>query len=76
MSATLHWAPRDNRRSFDDALRFALQKRYGGQWHGDMVLSESDLPYLEGLRDAEIGGAQDAIDAIETHDVIRIWLEF
>lgn len=73
MSASLYWEPAARQRSkpLPDALKFALRKRY----NGEAVLDRHDVPYLEGLRDADVEGAQDLIDLIEKHDAVRIWEE-
>jgi hypothetical protein len=42
---------------------------------GEVVLTLNDMPYLEGLRDAQVDGAQQLIDAIEKHGVVVVWHE-
>jgi hypothetical protein len=70
MSCTLYWEPaKREKKELPDALKYVLQRRYGGTVH--TTVSERDLGYLNGLRDANVKGAQELIDAINEHgDVV------
>lgn len=71
MTMSLYWEPAD-RKMYDlpDALKFVLRKRYGFPVHERM--DESDIPYLKGLCDADIEGAQALIDAIEKFGAVVV----
>lgn len=59
--------------SFPDELKYALRKRYG-----DFVKTRLDteaIPYLEGLRDAGVSGADDLIQLIAKNGRYEIWEE-
>ena len=73
MSATLIWRVPKKGNSLPDALKFALRKRYSEGVH---TMTEHDLPYLEGLRDGGVDGAQVLIDAINKHDEIEVWEQY
>lgn len=75
MSASLLWSPVSDGKTLPDALRFALEKRHP-QWSGELEYGARDLPYLQGLRDAGVDGAQDLIDIIEKHDQVRLWRQY
>lgn len=72
MSMSLGWEPvRPSRLKFlDDALKFAIRKRYGGTV--DTVMTSEDVPYLEGLRDAGVKDAKTLIEAIEKYGSIYV----
>lgn len=73
MSTNLYWEPAHRNKKSpkgDDALKFALRKRSNG--HVNMRMTQSDVPYLQGLVDAGIAAAQELIDAIEKHDEINV----
>lgn len=78
MSATLLWKPAPppkSGKSLPSSLRFILAKKYDLSGSDVAVLSSSDIPYLEGLRDAGIAGAYRLIGYIQKHSAIEIWLE-
>lgn len=73
MSMGLYWKPeKNNDKRLPDDLKRALQKRYDTPLL-DHCLDDSDLSYLEGLRDAGVKGAQELINAIEKHGRIEIY---
>jgi hypothetical protein len=82
MSASMLWRPvnpKPDGEYVEDAFRQAIAKRL---WGGDASsstqpheLDASDLPYLNGLRDGGVKGAQVIIDAIQKHGSIEIWIE-
>lgn len=75
MSSDLTWEPAQRKKaSLTDAIKWALQKRYGGTV--DNIMDQGDIGYLEGLRDGGLAEAQFLIDAIEKHDRIVVKEEF
>lgn len=73
MGTNLVWEPviHKEQESLPIGLKWALRKRYGASVNRE--LDSGDLSYLQGLADADLEGAQVLIDAIEKHDVIRVW---
>ena len=76
MSSNLYWEPADRGKNkcLGTALKGALQKRFG--YPVRVTLDERNVPYLEGLVDADIKDAQGLIDAIEKHGRIDLREEF
>lgn len=80
MSSTLMWRP-SSRESYDlplDLKEVVSRKLWNtdGSCGGAEVTVNSDLiPYLEGIRDAGINGAQELIDAINQHGDVVLWHE-
>ncbi len=75
MSITLMWKPiTKESRSLPDGLKRAISRRLF-ETDGIAVMRESDIPYLEGLRDAGINEAEELIDIILKHEHIEIFLE-
>ena len=75
MSSNLVWEPADRKNhSLPYELKFAMRKHYGEPI--DKILTDLEAPYLEGLRDAGISGAQILLDAIEKHDKIHVREEY
>jgi len=82
MSASMHWRPANpipEGHVVYDGLRQKLARRL---WDHDGTLTsdphpltKEDVPYLEGLRDGGVSGAQDLIDAIRKHGTIDVWIE-
>lgn len=77
MSATAYWTPTPKPKPQEGTeipigLRRVLEKRGCGEHCGEMTLNESDISYLEGIRDANIKGAQCLIWAIEEHKSIDL----
>lgn len=58
--------------SYDDIMAAARQiyQETGGE-----ELDKRFIPYLEGLADGGVAGAQELIDAIRKHGSIEIWIE-
>lgn len=58
-----------------DALKFVL--RDSGQVRDNKaIFAASSLPYLTGLRDAKVEGAQELIDLIEKYEAVELWLQY
>ena len=76
MSSTLCWEPVKPKkcRPLDVRLKWILQKKYGSPVN--VELGEADIPYLQGLADAEVADAQKLIDAIEKYGCIELREEF
>jgi len=72
MSSNLGWLPVKPKKwnYLDTGLKWALRKRYDGDVNE--VMTESDIPYLEGLRDAGVKDADDLIEAIEKYGQIHV----
>jgi hypothetical protein len=71
MSTHLYWEPSSRKKkSLPTGLKWAFQKRFNGSIHA--MLCTNDIPYLEGLRDAGIEGAQELIDAIDQYECIDL----
>ncbi len=81
MSSSLMWeiVRPAQARSLPDALKYALSPRYfdhdGSMGSDKVTLSDVDLPYLEGLKDGNVEGATELIEAIKKHEIIAIWTE-
>jgi len=76
MSANLMFEPIIERgKTLSDELRFALERSINLQ-EGVKLMSETDIPYLKGLRDADIKDAQKLVDAIEKYGEIKVWLQY
>lgn len=62
-----------------DRLRFILSSRYELR-AGETLLNESEIPYLEGLRDMGDGqvakDVQKIISAIKKYGEVKIWLQY
>lgn len=73
MSCTLYWKPvaQDDNRVGEIQLRNILEKKYGYPQKLDCC----DLPYLLALKDAEVEGVEELIEAIEKYDEIEIFLK-
>lgn len=81
MSASMYWRPvlpRPEGEYVDDTVRHRLARRLwdkdGSESAEPHELTKDALPYLEGLRDGGVKGAQDLIDAIRKHGRIEIWI--
>jgi len=76
MSYSLYWRPKSTKKNDagkDQALKWAMQKRFGSPLN--MELSDIHVEYLQGLKDANISGATELIDAIEKYGSIEIFEE-
>ena len=75
MSSYLNWEPVDRPKgTLPDELKFALRKRF--REPVDTTMHNSSVPYLEGLRDAGVKGAQALLDAIEKHGEVTVKEEY
>lgn len=76
MSSTLYWEPVKPRKGkgLETGLKWILQKKYGSPVRTE--LDERDIPYLQGLADADTEDAQKLIDAIEKYGCIELREEF
>ena len=72
MSSTLSYDIRKPRGNFSDDLKWKLEKRY------DLptTLSDSDIPYIQGLVDCGVKDADKLIKLIERHEFIDIKLTY
>lgn len=69
MSSMLCWEPyRKDVNYCSDELKFIIEKRY----ELPTVLDEDSLPYLQGLADANIKGAEELIKGINKYNRIYI----
>ena len=81
MSSSLKWRPAMSQsRTLPRPLKYPLSRRLwdtdGSTGHGDAVVTvEEHLPYLEGLRDAGVEGAQELIDILNKHVAVIVWHE-
>lgn len=83
MTTTMYWrpAPKDVPPAHDlpDTLKRALANRiwdHDGTLHGESVQigTQTDLAYLEGLRDAGVDGAQELLTAIRKNGLVELWI--
>lgn len=82
MSSSPYWLPvKTKPTSLSDEVKYALAKKYfdnDGTLSGAISLNESDIPYLDGLRDAGNEsmkkGALILINAIKRFDNIRFFI--
>lgn len=75
MSSHLVWEPAlRKKQDLSTELKFALHKSYGSPV--SVTLTAADLPYLRGLRDAEVKDADVLMEAIEKHGEIVVVEEF
>ncbi len=77
MSSTLTAKPVNPKESLDlsDELKFALRKRYDSHCVDD-IFDMSDIPYLEGVRDAGCEDAGRLIEYIEKYERVRVVEEY
>lgn len=73
MGCTLYWIPvnTDKNYVYNHILRNILEKKFGF----GATLSYGNIEYLQALKDADIEGAQELIEAIEKYEVIEIGQE-
>ena len=73
MSSTLCWEPKHREtKTLPNALKYVLQKKEGLDGVINITMGESDLGYLQGLKDAGIEGAEELITAIEKHNQVLV----
>lgn len=81
MSSTLMWRPATpiEGSSLPFELKRTLSRKLwdtdGSIGGGDAMMTVSDIPYLEGLRDAGVRGAAELIGIIEQHGAVLLWHE-
>lgn len=75
MTSNLYWEPavRDKKR-LSVELKLVLRERLPNGLN--VTMDEKDLPYLNGLVDANCAGAQELIDAIEKYGEINLMEEW
>lgn len=82
MSSNLMWRPARPPKSgsLPKDLKFKISKRLWGTdgscGDGEATVTESDIPYLEGLADAGISGAAELIELIRKHGEVVLWHQF
>ena len=73
MTSSLYWKPVDDYSEyFPDELKYVLRTRFDCGHIDATQMNESDIPYLEGLRDGGIKGAAELIKAIKEHGTVVI----
>lgn len=76
MSASLMWEPKRRKsQSLPDALKFVLRDKLG-LTSERRTFGHEQLPYLAGLRDANVEGTAELIEIIEKHEEVELWLEY
>ena len=80
MSSTLMWKPVTQANGYlPDELKRTISRKLwdtdGSIGGGVEVVDGKDIPYLEGLRDAGVKGADELIDLIRVHGAIELWHE-
>ena len=72
MTSSLTWCPSvvPTQQTLPYELKFVLRKKYGNPV--EAVFTTHDISYLEGLRDCEIKGAMELIQAIAEHGSIQV----
>lgn len=79
MSSTLLWRPVMPVEGFSlpYELKKTLSRRLwdtdGSIGGGEASMTEDDIPYLEGLRDAGVRGAEELIEVLRKHSLIVLW---
>lgn len=79
MSSTLMWEPvhPNVSESLPDELKHVISRRLWGTdgscGGGQVPMGTNDLPYLEGLRDAGVKGADELIEAVKLHGAVYLW---
>lgn len=76
MSSSMNWEIVDKRpcKSLPTPLKFAFRKRFGEAFDVELSqINNEDLAWIEGLRDAEVDGADKLCKLIEKHGRIRVW---
>jgi hypothetical protein len=65
--------------SLDYALKRAISRKLwdtdGSIGIGVALVNCKDIPYLEGLRDAGVDGADELIELINEHGALELWHE-
>jgi len=76
MSTDLYWRPIAKGKALPIALKWILEKRWFGigRGYGPICIDRKSIPYLDGLVDSKIEGAQELIELIEKYDEIEIYI--
>ncbi len=83
VTTTMYWrpAPKDvpPGHGLPDSLKRIIADRlwnHDGTLHAETAQlgTQSDLAYLEGLRDAGVDGADELLSAIRNHGLIEVWI--
>jgi hypothetical protein len=83
MSTSLFWKPAPKNEpepeTLDYQLKAALSRRLWGMgdgsvWADEITVGEELIPYLNGLIDGGIEGAQELLDAIHKHGQVILWI--
>ena len=75
MSSTLMWEPlRRNKKDLPNEMKYILRKKYGEPVK--IVLSERDIEYLQGVKDAGVESIETLINAIEKYQEILVQEEW
>lgn len=73
MSSNLYWRPfRHGEKPLPDELKFVLRKSDYEHNGINVTLTESDMPYFQALKDADIKGADKIVEALEKYGEIEI----
>ena len=81
MSSTLMWRPDVplTGKSLSDELKKTISRKLwdtdGSMGGGDAMLTINDIPYVEGLRDAGVIGAEELVEILIKHHSIILWHE-
>lgn len=81
MSSALMWRPVVPIEGYrlPNELKYTISRKLwdtdGSMGGGEVILTASDLPYIEGLRDAGTKGADELIEAIKKHGAVILWHE-
>ena len=74
MGANLMWEPAKRKaESLPDGLKFVLRDKCGLD-SSRRTFTRENVSYLTALRDVGVDGAQELIDAIETHEEVEVWM--
>lgn len=82
MSSTLYWRPAPKDVPPAESLPFELKKAiarrfwdHDGSLHGEEIEVDTEgVPYLEGLSDAGVDGADELLQAIREHGRVLLWI--
>lgn len=82
MSTSLFWKPAPINEPEPETLDYDLKKAiaprvwdHDGSIYGPEILfDKTRIPYLQGLADAHVDGAQELIDLIVDHGAVILWI--
>ena len=82
MSSTLYWRPAPKDVPPAEGLPYELKKAiarrfwdHDGSLHGDEIeVGAAEVPYLEGLSDGGVDGAEELLQAIREHGRVLLWI--